>query len=143
MTIETKIKTKEMNYQKTSFLILRLGLAATYIYSGLDLILHPRAWIIFVPSWFNDLLPVSTLTYLQFQGAVELMLAAGFIFGIGLRAVSFISALEMLAILLFYGFDGVTFRDLAILGGSLAVFVSTFQQTGNRQHGSVNNPSIN
>lgn len=132
-----------MNYQKTSFLILRLGLAATYIYSGLDLILHPTAWIVFLPAWFEELLPVSTITYLQFQGSVELLLAAGFITGLGLRAVSFISALEMVAILLFYGFDGVTFRDLAILGGSLAVFFSTFQKTGNRQHGSINNPSVN
>lgn len=126
-----------MKYQKLSFFILRLGLAATYIYSGLDLILNPVNWIAFLPSWFSQLLPVSSVTYLQLQGGLELLLALGLIFGIKLRLVSLISVLEMVAILGLYGFDRVTFRDLAILGGSLAIFLSTF---GKSDQASANAP---
>jgi cytochrome c-type biogenesis protein len=115
-----------MNYSKISNRILRYGLALTYFFSGYDLIINPGSWSAFVPYWFSNLLPVDKLTFIQIQGGVELLLALAFVFGIALRPAAFISALEMAAILLLYGMDAVTFRDLAILGGSLAVFFSTF-----------------
>jgi cytochrome c-type biogenesis protein len=115
-----------MNYPKISNLILRYGLALTYIFSGYDLIAHPRSWISFVPYWFANLLPFDTITFIQIQGGVELLLALALITGFFIRPAAFISALEMTAILLLYGIDAVTFRDLAILGGSLAVFFWSF-----------------
>ncbi len=115
-----------MNYSKVSNLILRFGLAFTYIFSGFDLMTSPASWSNFVPFWVKNLLPVDVLTFIQIQGGVEILLALAFISGFFLRPAAFISALEMVAILLLYGIDAVTFRDLAILGGSLAVFFSTF-----------------
>lgn len=117
-----------MNYQKYSFLALRLGLAATYVYSGLDLISHPTAWISFVPSWLSQALPITTKFYLQIQGSLELLLAGGFLFGVMLPTVSFLAALEMFFVLVFYGTDQVSFRDLAILGAALSVFLATFKK---------------
>jgi cytochrome c-type biogenesis protein len=114
------------NPQKLAFLSLRLGLAATYIYSGISLITEPSLWRAFVPFWFSDILPVNILTFLQVQGVIELLFAVAFILGILLRPVAFLSAFEMLVILALSGLDGITFRDLAILGASLALFFSTF-----------------
>lgn len=126
-TVHQKSKYKNlMNYPKISNLILRYGLALTYIFSGYDLIAHPRSWISFVPYWFANLLPFDTITFIQIQGGVELLLALALITGIFIRPAAFLSALEMTAILLLYGVDAVTFRDLAILGGSLAVFFWSF-----------------
>ncbi len=121
-----------MNYSKVSNLILRYGLALTYLFSGYDLIAHPRTWSSFIPYWFANLLPVDVLTYIQFQGAIELLIALAFIFGILLRPAAFLSALEMVGILILYGIDAITFRDLAILGGSLAVFFWTFTQAAKK-----------
>ncbi|HYC79493.1 MAG TPA: cytochrome c biogenesis protein CcdA, partial [Candidatus Binatia bacterium] len=121
-----------MNYSKVSNLILRYGLALTYLFSGYDLIAHPRSWSSFVPYWMESLLPVDVLTYIQFQGAVEILLALAFISGFLLRPAAFISAVEMVGILLLYGIDAVTFRDLAILGGSLAVFFATFSPSAQK-----------
>ncbi|HYE22123.1 MAG TPA: cytochrome c biogenesis protein CcdA [Verrucomicrobiae bacterium] len=114
------------NYEKISSLILRYGLAATYLYSGYSLIFESRQWLAYVPYWFSQLLPIDVLTYVKFQGVAELLLAAAFITGIWLRPAAFLSALEMILILGLFGFDGVTFRDLAILGGSMAVFFQTY-----------------
>jgi cytochrome c-type biogenesis protein len=122
-----------MNYQKVSNLVLRYGLALTYIYSGYDLITNSRSWASFVPYWFSNLLPVDALTYLQFQGAVELLLALAFITGFALRPAAFLAALEMVSILLLYGIDAVTFRDVAILGGALALFFYTFTPESHKQ----------
>ncbi|MBX4188004.1 MAG: sulfite exporter TauE/SafE family protein [Candidatus Doudnabacteria bacterium] len=115
-----------MNYSKISNLVLRFGLALTYLFSGYDLIANPTSWSNFVPFWMKNLLPVDVLTFIQIQGGVELLLALALLTGFFMRPAAFISALEMVGILLLYGVDAVTFRDLAILGASLAVFFSTF-----------------
>lgn len=117
-----------MNYPKISNLILRYGLALTYLFSGYDLITSPRSWSSFVPYWFGNLLPVDVLTFIQIQGVVEILIALAFITGYFIRPAAFISALEMAAILILYGVDAVTFRDLAILGGSMALFFYTFSE---------------
>ena len=115
-----------MNYPKVSNLILRVGLALTFLFSGYDLITSPSSWVSFVPFWMKNMLPVDVLTYIQIQGGVEILLALALLSGFFLRPAAFLAALEMVAILLLYGVDAVTFRDLAILGGSLALFFGTF-----------------
>jgi uncharacterized membrane protein YphA (DoxX/SURF4 family) len=92
-----------MNYPKVSNLILRIGLALTYFFSGCDLIANPASWSNFAPMWFTGLLPMDILTFVQMQGFVEILLALAFLSGFFLRPAAFISALEMVAILLLYG----------------------------------------
>lgn len=122
-----------MNYSKISNLILRWGLALTYFYSGFDLIAHPTSWSVYVPYWFANLLPVEVTTFIQFQGGIEILMALAFVSGYFLRPAAFLSAVEMVAILILYGIDAVTFRDLAILGGSLAIFMQTFSPNNQPQ----------
>jgi cytochrome c-type biogenesis protein len=81
-----------------------------------------------VPYWFANLLPFDVTTYIQLQGGLEILLAVAFITGFFIRPAAFLSALEMLGILILYGIDAVTFRDLAIIGGSLALFFETFSK---------------
>jgi uncharacterized protein YjeT (DUF2065 family) len=111
--------------------ILRIALGIMFIYSGLDLFSHPVNWVGYVPKWFADSIGsiFSIETYLRFQGLGEL--AIGILFlawfsGIwGVRVASLLASLEMFLILLFVGVDLITFRDIGVLGASLAmVFIS-------------------
>lgn len=66
-------------------------------------------------------------TFLRIQGGIELIFAVVlvlfFLPRIFVRIVSFLSALQMAAILLMVGISLDTFRDFAILGNALALFV--------------------
>lgn len=116
---------------------LRLTLGIMYIYTGVDFLRAPEHWYGFAPSWFSQfvltILP-SMDVYLRIQGVGELVL--GFVFlawflpMVAVRIVAFLSMLEMALILLLAGIDLVTFRDIPILGASLAVFLMTFQNYG-------------
>lgn len=108
---------------------LRLGLGLMYVYSGISLLRQPLDWQGFLPMWFSDavvrFLPLAT--YLAIQGAGELVLAAAFLAWFlprGLvRIAAGLAALEMLGILVLTGIDLITFRDVGLLGGALALFI--------------------
>jgi len=117
----------ERDWKKAAFWALRLGLSVTYFYSGTDLLLHPSAWVPYMPFWFKSLLPIDPLLYLQIQGVVEVLFALSFLTGLFLRPVTLLAAFEMVSILLFYGVDGVSFRDLGLLGAAAALFFLTFE----------------
>jgi hypothetical protein len=107
-----------------------------YLYSGLDLIFRPQHWYGFVPQWFSRFVLefTSVDVYLKLQGVVEvafaLVLLLWFLPKSLVRIVAALSALEMLAILVFTGLDPITFRDLGLLGASAALFVSVSRSNG-------------
>lgn len=111
--------------------ILRLTLGAMYIYSGLDLIRHPGNWTSYVavlPDFIQDQIAlVGVERFLFIQGVGELVLAAIFILWfmprIAVKIAALLAAVEMVAILFFIGVDTITFRDIGLLGSSLAIFI--------------------
>lgn len=113
---------------------LRLGIGLMYIYSGYDLFYHPKSWTWAVPQWFSQLVTpiISIENFLRFQGVVEfimaLLLLAWFSGKWSVRIVALFSTLEMAAILLFTGIDPITFRDIGLLGGALALLVLSFRE---------------
>lgn len=106
---------------------LRLGLALTYIYSGYHLIIDSESWIGYLPDWFSDLLPLPVELYLKFQGAGEWLLALSFLTGVLLPWAALLASAEFAGILLFYGIDLVSFRDIALLGSALSLFFLTYK----------------
>lgn len=113
-------------------LFLRLGLGAMFVYSGLDILLHPNSW-----TWALRGLPAFIQTqidrvgpemYLRGQGIAELMMAAAFLAWFLprplVRIAAFFAAVEMIAILVFVGVDAVTFRDIGLVGAALGVLFS-------------------
>lgn len=106
---------------------LRLGLGAMYLYSGRDLIVNPLHGEGFAPLWFERLvgLVMPMHIYLRVQGAGELMigflLLAWFLPRWGVRAASAIAMAEMAGVLILSGVDIITFRDIGLLGGAVAL----------------------
>jgi len=109
---------------------LRLGLGMTFLYSGYDIYKNPSDWIGYIqtlPKWMLDAVEsyTSLSTFLTIQGITEI------IFGIILlvwfsppkliRLVSFLIGIKLIAILYFIGIDGVTFRDIGLVGASFAL----------------------
>lgn len=111
--------------------ILRVSLGVTYVYSGWSLINHPSSWIWAITSLPEVIQKIITGLfggipfYLRIQGAVELLFALIFFsWFIPKKAVAYATAImacEMLSIILLSGIDGVTFRDIGLLGGALAL----------------------
>ena len=116
---------------------LRLTLGIMYVYTGVDFLRTPEHWYGFTPPWLSQLILTifpSMDVYLRTQGVGELVLGIAFLAWFlplaAVRIAAFLSALEMALILLVVGIDLITFRDIPILGASLAVFLMSFQKHG-------------
>ncbi|MEK7108572.1 MAG: hypothetical protein AAB844_00465 [Patescibacteria group bacterium] len=115
---------------------LRLGLGTMYLFSAYDIWKHPTAWY-----WAIRPLPqalqviinnqIGLDRYLKFQAAGEFVLAlvflAWFLPRRFLRLAAFLAALEMALILVFVGVDGITFRDIGLLGAALALVALSYR----------------
>ncbi len=109
---------------------LRIGFAAMYLYSGTDLIRNPHNWTWAIPDWFTAIvsrfMPIDT--YLAFQGAGELFFALVFLaWFLKPKIVSWVALLATAEIagIVFTGkagIDPITFRDLGLLGGLIALY---------------------
>ena len=115
---------------------LRLGLAATFLYSGLDLLRHPTSWhwalnpvLNKMPASIKALIEtdIGINTFLQIQGGIELvyvlLLLTWFLPKKILMATAFVISAEMLGIVLLTGVDAITFRDFGLLGAGIALYV--------------------
>ena len=116
---------------------LRIGFAAMYFYSGVRIFSAPQNWAWAVPSWFSGAvtsLGFDTETYLKLQAIGEVVFAlaflAWFLRPAVLEIITVFAAVEMAGILLLggTGINSITFRDLGILGGLIALVI-IFGQT--------------
>ncbi len=104
-------------------LALRLGLGLTFIYAATQGLLDPQAWVGFVPHWVGALMPISS--FLTIHSIFELLLGIAILVGLWLPASSLIAFADILAILVFYGVDDLTFRDFGLMLSALALFLLT------------------
>ena len=120
---------------------LRVGLAATYIFSGIDLVKNPSAWhwavnqaLTGLPDFFSTFVneTIGTNTFLKAQGVGELVLAAflltWFLPKKILQFIAIFITVEMFFILALTGIDYYTFRDLGLLGAGLALTAIAYRK---------------
>ncbi len=93
--------------------VLGIGLGFTFLYAGISSFTDPRPWIGFFPEWTEAIAVPSTL--LVVHGIVQVIVGAALAGGFMLRVASAIAALDLAAIIVFYGIDAVTFRDAGLL----------------------------
>ncbi len=102
-----------------------------YLYSGYDIYKHPDSWtwaIRGLPATIQQVIDkVGIHNFLLGQGVVEMLFGAVLILWFTpkrlVKWVALFSALEMALILVFVGIDSITFRDLGLLGASLALWL--------------------
>lgn len=101
--------------------ILRLGLAAVFIWFGLSQILDQSMWVSFIPGWVVSASGLSAATIVVFNGIFEVAMALCLVFGIQVRIAATLLALHMLSIVIDVGLSPIGIRDIGILVGTVAV----------------------
>lgn len=112
---------KDNFFVKRAYLVLRVGLAAVFIWAGVDMIRNPSDWQGFIPPWLLELLPYGEYEYLFIHGTFEILLAVSFLSGFLVWISAPLAVLEFAGILIFVGVDQVTFRDIGLLGAAWAM----------------------
>jgi uncharacterized membrane protein YphA (DoxX/SURF4 family) len=101
-------------------LILRLGLAALYLWFGLSQVIQPTDWVSWLPVW-TERLPVGPTVIVIANGAFETVFGLFLAVGFQTRFAAALLALHLYFITYEIGYNAVGVRDFAIATATLAV----------------------
>lgn len=106
---------------KTSYLLLRIGLAIVFVWFGIHQLLVPGQWTAWIPEWFLSLGLVDAITFIRIHAAINVVF--GILLGLGkyTRWVAAAVALWLFDIIVVNGFTLETTRDIGLLCAALAL----------------------
>ncbi len=105
------------------FWILRVGLAITLAYAGVDMVIHPSLWVGFMPAWVFAASPLKETPTMVVHGIVHVLIAIGFLNERTIKVSAFLSTLLLVGIILFSGAWFITFRDIGLLAIAIALLL--------------------
>lgn len=110
-----------------SYLVLRLGLAAVFLWFGVDKMFHPAYWLnAWVPQGFQSFISRFGLGVTQFiylNGIFEILVGLSLVAGVFVKIFSALAIIFLFSVLVFVGISEVTVRDFAMIGGFMAVLL--------------------
>lgn len=114
------LKSRNTNVQAVS-LLLRIGLAAVFLYAAVEAFRQPIAWVSFVPDFTTKF--VAAKTSLDIISVIQIGLAAWLLTGKYLRLAAAV-AIALFAGIVIFNLDSlyVTFRDFGLICMALALF---------------------
>ena len=109
-----------------SYLALRLGLAAVFLWFGIDKMFHPAYWLnAWVPQGVQSVISKFDFGGTQFvylNGIFEILVGLSMMTGVFTKLFAALATVFLISILIFVSLSEVTVRDFAMIGGFLAVF---------------------
>ena len=108
-----------------SNLFLRLGLAAVFIWFGVDKFLNPQYWLsAWIPQSALSVasrVGVSGMDVVYASGVFELLVGASVLSNIFIKIFSVLALIFLVAVLLTFGISEVIIRDVGLMGGFLSL----------------------
>lgn len=110
-----------MSRNEIGLLVLRMGLAAVFLWFGFSQLVDSLNWVSWVPQWAVTLFHMPPAMIVLANGVFEV--AAGSLLAIGLfvPAVSLLLGLHLLVIIIDIGLDAVGMRDFGLMFATFAL----------------------
>lgn len=110
---------------KNASLILRIGLAVTFIWIGVLILMNPAAWTGYLQPWAMALLPVPIEQAMFATAIFDILLGIALLVGIKTWIAAFLATGHLLIVLITSGINDVTVRDIGLVFASAALFANT------------------
>jgi uncharacterized membrane protein YphA (DoxX/SURF4 family) len=110
-----------------STFIVRVGIAAVFLWFGIDKFVHTSNWIGWVPMWMQSLIPISLTSFMYIQGFIEALTGFLLLIGYKTRFAAFLAIITLLGVELSMFGTGQTeimLRDAGLLAASLSLFLT-------------------
>jgi cytochrome c peroxidase len=107
---------------------LRVGIGFVFVTFGLEKLLDPMDWAMFVPPWFDDLrrlageVPLDRVV--RCQGVTEMGLGLHLLLGVGTRIAAAMASLFLVMVIAVLGWNPLAVRDLGLAAGAFALFMT-------------------
>lgn len=101
-------------------LVLRCGIAAVILWFGVQQLLNPEAWTIWLPEW-TAIFGIAPATIVYLNGGFEVVAGLLLLIGFWTRLVAFVLFLHMAVIVLDIGLNPTGVRDSGLAIALLAI----------------------
>ncbi len=116
-------KFKNFTRFDVGMVVLRLGIAAVFLWFGFSQLFDSLAWVSIVPGWAVSVFSIPPAMIVMANGVAEVVLGSLLAMGLWVRVVSFLLALHLVPITLDMGFTAVGVRDFGL---TMAAFALSF-----------------
>lgn len=114
--------------RNSSFHILRVGLAITFLWIGVLIFKEPEAWGFYLQPWALKLLPLSLKEAMISTAILDIAIGVLLLIDIWTWFAAFLAAVHLIVVLTVSGIDSITVRDIGLLGGAVALLWSALPQ---------------
>ena len=118
---------------KTSFQILRVGLAITFLWIGVLIFKNPEAWGKYLQPWAVGLLPIPLAQVMIWTAIVDITIGVLLLVDNLTWFVALFGAIHLVMVLMVSGITDITVRDIGLLVGMLAIMIDSLPQPIIRQ----------
>ncbi|MDP2788430.1 MAG: hypothetical protein Q8O46_00040 [bacterium] len=108
--------------KKSSFHILRVGTAITFLWIGILIFQNPEAWGNYLQPWIVNLLPFSVKAIMIDTAILDITIGTLLLFDFLTPWAALVGALHIFSVIAVSGINEATVRDIAIVAGALAIF---------------------
>jgi len=113
--------------QRHALLLLRTGLAVTFLWVGVLILNDTTTWAHPILPWAKRFLTIggSIKPVMQLMGALDLLIGLALVLNVGTWVAALVGAVMLLAVLIVTGASGMIATNVGLLGAALAVFLLT------------------
>ncbi len=115
--------------KKSSFHIVRVGLAITFVWIGILIFKNPEAWGGSLEPWAAGLLPIPLSEAMIGTAIIDIIIGALLLTDTLAWLAAAAGAIHLVIVLAVSGITDITVRDIGLLAGLVAVFTDSFPQT--------------
>lgn len=115
--------------KKTSFHILRVGLAITFLWIGVLIFKQPETWGGYLQPWASGLLPIPIAQAMIGTAILDISIGAFLLFDFLPWLAAFVGAIHIVIVLTVSGITDITVRDIGILAGVVALMADSLPKT--------------
>lgn len=114
--------------KKSSFHILRVGLAITFLWIGILIFKEPEAWGGYLQPWAAGLLPVPIGQAMIGTAVLDILIGALLLFDSYVWLAALVGAIHLVIILAVSGITDITVRDIGVLAAAIALIVESMPE---------------
>ena len=111
----------QMTQQEWGIVILRIGLAALFLWFGFSQIFDSVNWVSWVPEWAVNVLHLPPAMIVLLNGAFEIIAGGLLALNIFTRWVALLLALHLLVLVIDIGANAIGVRDFGIMMATFAL----------------------
>jgi uncharacterized membrane protein YphA (DoxX/SURF4 family) len=119
----------QMTRQEIGYHVLRLGLAALFLWFGFSQLLDGVNWVSWVPAWAVSLLHIPPAMIVLLNGTFEVVAGGLIALNIFTRWAALLLALHLVVLVFDIGANAIGVRDFGLMAASFALALLAPQKT--------------